>query len=552
MTANIFHQFYENNRGVVVSHVTLTLLTFPLEILLLSYISGIIFQRIRDKNYKAFFVILVGFFFAFLFIQVLHFLQDYMSSLIIPRLDTFARTELLNIMLNHRYEEDSLRVGEMMHRISKMPGHLYKNYSNTVNYIVPLCFSLVFFTGYLLWIHWKIGALAAGVFIILFVSYFYVFRYLAKESSYRFHQEHDLMDAYEDTITNWESIRMANTREKEKERMTAVSQDFEAKQKQEIHRVNTLKISAVFLFNMFMVLLLVFGVYLSSQQKAFPYWKLIILITAILLMSRTLTTLVVRSSDSIYHSGSMQHFKDFMTEFDKKQVTTTTAPTTHPSTTPTTTPVATVQMENFDIVFDHVSYRYPGSDKDLLQEVSFRVPFLSNLLVIGAVGSGKSTMLKMLLGFFHPTSGRVTIGGVPVNEYHPEYLMDHVAYMNQNALLFNRTLLENIFYGREPDREALLALHEFIPPRIMENLDSMAGKQGNQLSGGERQIVLLLRMYFKPHEIVLLDEPTANLDPASRNRVMDLIQVLMKKKTVLCITHDYTLEPIFHNTYRIH
>ena len=537
--SDIFSRFYRQHRGIVVGHVLLTLITFPLEMLLLSYISGLIFQKIKDKNYRAFYAVLMGFFFAFLLIQFFHFMQDYMSSLIIPRLDTFTRTELLHVMLNHRFEEDELKVGELMHRMSKTPGHIYKHYSNSVNYLVPLCFSAVFFAGYLFWIHWKIGVLVSSVFIVLFVLYFWMFYLLSRDAQSRLDMEYGLMDGYEDTIANWESIRLTSTREEEKERMAQNSRDFESKQQEDIHRVNVLKIVSILLFNLLMLLLLGFGIYLSTKEKLFPYWKLIILITAILLMSKTTTSLLVKSSDSIYHAGSVEQLKTFMGRFNRDPVDTSSLQ------------APPQPIVNHELEFHHVSFSYTSSSTPLLRDVQLRIPFPSSVLILGAIGSGKSTLLKMLMGYYKPTTGSVTVDGLAVEKYPSAYLLQHITYMNQSVLLFNRTLLENIFYGATPRREALEELRDRVPKRIMDNLDTVAGKQGNMLSGGERQIVLLLRTYFKPNPVVLLDEPTANLDPAAKKSAEEIIRLMMKQKTVVCITHDPGMIPLFQHVYRL-
>lgn len=535
---NLFQRFYEQHRGIVSGHVALTLITFPLEMLLLSYISGMIFQKIKDKKYKAFYIVLVGFFLAFLWIQFLHFAQDYMSSLIIPRLDTFTRTELLDAMLNHRFEEDELKVGELMHRISKTPGHLYKHYSNTVNYLIPLVFSAIFFAGYVFWIHWKMGLLVALSFLILYIAYFTVFFYLTRDAGARLDMEHGLMDSYEDTMANWESIRMAQTRQDEKDRMVQQSQDFETKQQNDIHKVNTLKIVSIIVFNLVMILLLAYGIYLSSQQKAFPYWKLIILITAIFLMSKTATNLLVKTSDSIYHAGSVDQFQQFLSRFTKGNVA---------SPRSTSMPMSAHPV----LALENVSYTYPGASQPILRDISIHIPFPSSILILGSIGSGKSTLVKMLLGFYPPTTGSLTIDGIPLDHYDPSDLLHHITYMNQSVLLFHRTLLENIFYGVPTDQEALEQVRDILPPRIMDHLEEKAGKQGQRLSGGERQIILLLRTYFKPHPVVLLDEPTANLDPESKHRAQQIIQRMMQKKTVICITHDPEMMTIFPRVYQL-
>lgn len=531
----VFYRFFEKNRGIVSAHIILTLVSFPLEILVLSYISGIIFKRLEDKNFKRLFLVLIVFFVFFLFIEFCHFLQEYMSSLIIPRLDTFTRTELLDIVLNHSFEQEELKIGEVMHRLSKMPGHIYKNYSNMINSLVPLCLSILFFLGYLFWIHWKIALVAAVLLLLLLVVYLSVFYRLAQNSEYRFVYEHELMDMYEDTIANWESIRMANTYTDEKRRMIDKSDTYEKLQQKDIHTVNILKVSSIVIFNIIMILLLCMGIVLAVWKKDFPYWKLIIFITAIFLVTRTVSGLLSKCCDSIYHYGSIHQFSVFLKDFQNKKIDSREE--------------SENKITRHSIEFHNVRFRYNTSEPYLLDTIKLSIPFRSSLLIVGTVGSGKSTLVKMIAGFLHPTEGTVTIDDIPVHRFSTKYLMNHVTYMNQDVLLFNRTILENIFYGNVPIDERALQEMTFLPAKIRNNLHKSVGKYGEMLSGGERQIVFLLRVYFKPAPIVLLDEPTANLDPTSREDVLYLISLMMKEKTVVCITHDNTLARYFQKVY---
>lgn len=536
---NVFQSFYQENRAIVIPHITLTLLLFPLEILLLSYISGRIFQRIKDKKQKTFFMILVVFFIIFLILQVMHFCQDYLNSLIIPRLDTFVRTNIMDHVLETNQEIDPLELGELMHRVAKTPGHVYKHYHNVVNYLIPFVICGVFFVGYLLWIEWRIGGVVAVVFLALYVIYFAMYQRMTVWTASRFDEEHSLMDQYEDTLSNWESIRQSNTHHQEIERMIRKSQEYETTQQTEINRVNRCKIVSILVLNFVLFFILVSGVFLTTRNNStFPMWRLIILITAILLMSRTMTTLVVKCTDAIYHHGSVNQFETFLSQHQD------------PQSNPT---VSSKNIDSWTLVLDHVSYHYPSSNQLLLQEVNLTIPFRQSTLIVGEIGSGKSTLFKLIMGIITPSSGTIQLGGVMIPTLSTQERMKIFAYMNQNVQLFHRTVSENIFYGvPRPENYRSVLQNLGTPARILSHLDSSMGRQGRHFSGGERQIVLLLRMYFKPCRIVLLDEPTANLDPHSTRLVVKMIQKIMQTKTVICITHDIGLSSFFERVHVLH
>lgn len=532
---NIFRSFYQEHRSIVIPHISLTLILFPLEILVLSYLSGVIFKKIKDKKYKAFFSLFVVFFLVFLVIQFLHFAEEYFNSLVIPRLDTFVRVKILDHVIQENRELEPFQLGELMHRVAKAPGHVYKHYYNIVHYIVPFVVCGVFFVVYLCWIEWRLGLVFAVIFFAFYIVFYYVYRSMSASSQTRFDQEHDLMDHYEDIFSNWESIRQSNTQKDEVQYTKDVSKEYEENQKRDINRVNRCKVIFIITLNMFFFIILLCGIFIARRSE-FPYWKLIILITAVMLMSRTMTSLLSKSIDSIFHHSSITHFESFLQQTTKS--------------TPLVSETHDETPQSFNVSFDHVTFQYPSSSDILLEDITLSIPFRQSTLIMGHIGSGKSTILKLLMGAFTPTSGTIRLGDTPVENISSETRMKLIGYMNQHVYLFNRTLLENIFYGVTiPSNYTELLQNLHVPERILTRLHTRVGRQGRQLSGGERQIILMLRMYFKPCRIALFDEPTANLDQNATRSVMAVLQQIMTKKTVICITHDSTLRHYFEKVY---
>ena len=163
--------------------------------------------------------------------------------------------------------------------------------------------------------------------------------------------------------------------------------------------------------------------------------------------------------------------------------------------------------------------------------------------IVGQSGSGKSTIAKLIAGFWDVTEGRITLGGVDVKTVEPETLFKNYAIVFQDVMLFDETVMENIRLGRgdATDEEVMAAAkaaqcEEFIQ-RLPQGYQTNIGENGSALSGGERQRISIARALLKNAPIVLLDEATASMDAESETLVQDALSVLLKDKTVMVIAH---------------
>lgn len=192
--------------------------------------------------------------------------------------------------------------------------------------------------------------------------------------------------------------------------------------------------------------------------------------------------------------------------------------------------------------FEHVSFAYP-SGPTVLRDVTFHAPAHSMTAIVGASGSGKTTVTRLLMRFFDATEGRVKVGGVDVRELSNEALMAQLSLVMQDVYLFDDSLEANIRVGK-PDANAQqvaeaarLAGVDEIVARLPQGWHTPVGEGGASLSGGERQRVSLARALLKRAPIVLLDEATAALDPHNEAFVQTAIRSLKQSSTVLVIAH---------------
>lgn len=195
------------------------------------------------------------------------------------------------------------------------------------------------------------------------------------------------------------------------------------------------------------------------------------------------------------------------------------------------------------ITFDRVSFSYPEGKNSALREISFQIPARSKVALVGASGSGKSTVAKLLMGLYAPDSGRILIDDQDTAQLRLHSLREAIAFVPQKSVLFNDSLKENITYGAdafEPDHfddviEA--ALLRQVVESHPEGIDQNIGENGDRLSGGQQQRIAIARALYKNAPILILDEATSALDSQSETMIQQAIDALLENRTALIIAH---------------
>ncbi len=194
------------------------------------------------------------------------------------------------------------------------------------------------------------------------------------------------------------------------------------------------------------------------------------------------------------------------------------------------------------IEFQHVSFSYRGT-ASILKDIHVRIAAREKVALVGPSGAGKTTMMKLLLRFFDVTEGGILIDKQDISKVTQESLHRSIALVPQEPILFHRSLMDNIRYGRQDatDAEVVEAArqahcHEFIVA-LPDGYATMVGERGVKLSGGERQRVAIARAILKNAPVLVLDEATSSLDSESEALIQDALRQLMKNKTVIVIAH---------------
>jgi ATP-binding cassette, subfamily B, bacterial len=197
-----------------------------------------------------------------------------------------------------------------------------------------------------------------------------------------------------------------------------------------------------------------------------------------------------------------------------------------------------------DIIFDNVQFAYPSrTDIQVLKGININIKSGEKIAIVGQSGSGKSTIVQLLMKFYDISGGSISIDGIPVANYNPTHLRQNVGIVPQEVIMFGGTIKENILYGRPSatDEELINAAkqanaYDFVM-EFPEQFETVVGERGIKLSGGQRQRIAIARAILRNPSILILDEATSSLDAESEKIVQDALDKLMQNRTSIIIAH---------------
>ena len=193
--------------------------------------------------------------------------------------------------------------------------------------------------------------------------------------------------------------------------------------------------------------------------------------------------------------------------------------------------------------FDNVSYKYPNTDKKVINNLTLHVEPGECIAFVGPSGSGKSTIMNMIIGFLKATEGTLSIDGKPMEELNLSDYRHFISVVPQNSILFTGTIRENITYGLKKvdpkvfDRVIELSNIKEFADKLPKGLDTVIGEHGDKLSGGQKQRICIARALIRDPKILILDEATSALDNISEYQVQKAINELIKDRTTFIVAH---------------
>lgn len=202
-----------------------------------------------------------------------------------------------------------------------------------------------------------------------------------------------------------------------------------------------------------------------------------------------------------------------------------------------------VKQVNGNFSLQHISYRYPDSHQDILEDIHLEVKQGETIAFVGESGSGKSTILNLLIGFIQPTEGNILLDGIDMNSIDLRSYRHHLAVVPQTTILFSGTIQQNITYGMpsvstEELKQVLMAANLWdVIQKLPNGLQTRIGEHGDKLSGGQRQRISIARALIRNPKVIILDEATSALDSHSEKKIQEALHTLCKGRTTFMVAH---------------
>ncbi|HLD18104.1 MAG TPA: ABC transporter ATP-binding protein [Patescibacteria group bacterium] len=370
-------------------------------------------------------------------------------------------------------------------------------------------------------------AVCAGAWIVLFTTASYFFsRWKLRYDERRAETDSEVTATLADAVTNHTNILVFTGREEERRRFSNVTEQYRRLQ--------------------------VFTWDLSTANEAFQWGMAILLETVVLLLA---VRLWIQGEITI---GDIALFQGYLYAIFERtwdlgrairrtyealaDASEMTATLKIPHEIQDAKTAKDLKVKGGAISFQDVAFNYHQT-REILRQFNLEIKPGEKVAVVGSSGAGKSTLVKLLFRFYDADGGKILIDGQNVARVSQDSLRSQMALVSQEPILFHRTLLDNIRYGRPDASETEIIraaqkahCHEFIEA-LPEKYETHVGERGIKLSGGERQRVAIARAILKDAPILILDEATSSLDSKSEQLIQDALTELMKKKTVLVIAH---------------
>jgi ABC-type bacteriocin/lantibiotic exporter with double-glycine peptidase domain len=536
---NKFFQEEYINTGLV---IFFDLVETLLKINGISFITANIIKGVENKNYNLSYDYLYYFIGVSLIFILLSGISNYVQKNLLTKMTQWVKREIFKIVLttNDENYKDSNFI-EFITPITRISVSSYVIFSTVLLTLIPIAMFLLAIAGYFLYKNTILGVffITANIFIGLYIYYFWdslLDKKINHEKKVNENEKYiiNLLNNIDKVVYRGQSINEMDIYEKKTDECIDTSMIFYADMNKQSFIVNILTHIVLFISIAYLILLCI--------QKKIDSTIFVTFLTIMLFYRDRMSTL-------LYEIPSIMEFMSrlvFIIEEFKKMLGNTE--------TIDTKLYQPITLPFESIIFKNVSYSYPKTDKTVFKDLNLSLKLSDKIVgITGLSGNGKSTLAKIIIKMYRPESGEVYIDNVNIDEIDPHYIRRNITYVNQSSKLFDKVVVDNMFYGCIDKKQCQAHFDEIMKyPKIAQlyrDIDiysKMTGSLGEKVSGGQRQVINVISGLINPTSILILDEPTNALDIELKRELIGIIRDFKKyKKCIIIISHDKDVFSLF-------
>jgi ATP-binding cassette subfamily C protein LapB len=500
-----------------------------------------VYDRVLPNNaLDTLWVLAIGVFIVMIFDFVLKLTRSHYLGLANKRADIIMSNKIFDKLLNIRLDEKPSSTGMFLSRIQSFESVREFFSTATIALIVDLPFVLVF-VGIIFFIGGAMAYISIATIIIVFLFSYYMQKPIKNIIEKSAKEDQIKMTVLNETITGLEIIKMVRGQNRMKVQFENSLKNTAYYGEKSQHLSQTVTYFTAFISQFSNIAIVITGVYLASEGEI----TMGVIIAAMMLNGRVVgpisqvVSMIIRYDRTMLSLNNIDELMKMEVEREDKAY------------------LARPNLQG-NIVFKDVDFSYKDQNLKALKNINLNIKEGEKIAILGKIGSGKSTLGKLIMNLYSPTSGSVIFDGTDVRQIDPVDLRRSIGYVPQEPFLFLGTLKDNITIGENfaTDEDLIYAskiagLHDFLG-KHEAGFDLIVGERGDGISGGERQAITLARALISKPNLLIMDEPTNSMDIQTENAFIHNIGNNIKNKTMIIITHKMSILKLVDRVIVLH
>tara|TARA_Y100000389_G_C17467146_1_gene526663 strand:- start:56 stop:1660 length:1605 start_codon:yes stop_codon:yes gene_type:complete len=533
MIKKVIHDYFKQNKVLLIGYLLLLLIGLTNSFVLLPKYSSEVINNIGNKKETARLLLIVSV--ALTFAIFTDLLRRWLEDTIVPDFSRFTRKEIYKIVMNSHQSDNPVEVGKLLNTMSYLPVVIRSVTIELVKHYLPHVIALFLLVGYFFYLDTKIGVLKL-ITVLIFLLIIYINSKSCINAAY--HSQKNFMTLSEDIKDKVANISSIFATHQEDNEVKEYEKDNKANA--EIHKFSLRKIWKLRCYEEILIIISFIFFNLIVIRSKYSKSKLISLFVAELYYF--LRMIQAAQANMVGLFGNIGESKA-MLEYLVGEIMLTNNKYNNYSNK--------LSLNKPSLEIKNMSFRYDDKAPWIFKDINYTLKKGDRVFIKGKSGCGKSTLFKLILGSLKPVNGDIRLYG----SSNTNLIRDNISIVDQHSKLFNDTIFNNIKYSNNATEEdvenVLKKLGTNIFEKLPDGIHTNVGVDSSSMSGGQRQLIILLRVYFRNAKVILMDEPVASVDTGNLPLILNMIDYMSKDKTLLIISHNDIVSKITNKVIKL-